>query len=60
MWQLPNYHALEYGFKIVENHFKDNPKQKIVNCTVGGNLDNFERKELSVQLKESKFGNKLT
>lgn len=59
VWQLPNYHALEYGFKVVENHFTDNRKQKIVNCTVGGNLENFNRKDLLIQLEESKFSNKI-
>jgi len=60
VWQLPNYHALKYGFKVVENYFKNDTKKNIVNCTVGGNLENFNRKELSDHLRESNFGNKIS
>ena len=59
VWQLPNYNALEYGFKIVEKYFNNNNNEKnIINCTVGGELENFDRKDLSLHLKDSKFGNK--
>jgi len=59
IWQLPNYDAIDFGFKIVKNYFHNTPSKTIINCTVGGNLNHFKRAELADYLKNSKFGNKV-
>ena len=57
IWQLPNYDALKYNFNLVKKYFENNPHKKIVNCTVGGNLENFDRCELKEYLQKSRFEN---
>jgi hypothetical protein len=56
VWQLPNYDSMNYNFNKIEEYF-NNSSKKIVNCTVGGNLENFERHELEDYLKNSDFDN---
>tara|TARA_A100001011_G_scaffold364412_2_gene415156 strand:+ start:2192 stop:3061 length:870 start_codon:yes stop_codon:yes gene_type:complete len=58
IWQLPNYDALDFGFKTVKNYFNKNTDKEIINCTVGGNLYYFQREKLEKILNESKYGNK--
>ncbi len=56
IWQLPNYDSMNYNFNKVDQYCK-NKGIKIVNCTVGGNLHNFERAELKSYLRDSLFKN---
>ena len=47
---------MNYNFNKVDQYCK-NKGIKIVNCTVGGNLHNFERAELKSYLRDSLFKN---
>ena len=58
VWQLPNYRGLDYNFQFVEKYFKKNDL-KIVNCTIGGHLENFSRYDLEYYLKTSKYNSKI-
>ena len=59
VWQLPNYHALNYNFDFVKNFFDQKKHLNIVNCSVGGELHVFERYDLEFYLKNSIFENKI-
>ena len=57
VWQLPNYSTMEYGYVQAKKLFEGD-KRIIVDATVGGNLQVFEKVDFEIYLKNSKSKSK--
>lgn len=57
VWQLPNYAAMEHGYKQAKRLFEmDN--RVIVDCTVEGKLDIFPKEDFRAFIESSKARSK--
>lgn len=57
VWQLPNFHAMEHGYRMIRELYKQD-ERIIVDGTVGGKLDIFPKVNFRNYIDGSKYINK--